>query len=96
MRTGVVDFSNRRSTESRNHQIFRVGKNQGIIVGPSKRRLRPKLCEPAANRQIFGLAKKIKGIILRPAKQCLRSKLCELAANRQFLASEKMKTSASE
>jgi hypothetical protein len=44
----------------------------------------------------FRFSQKIKGIILRPAKQCLRSKLCELAANRQFLASEKMKTSASE
>jgi hypothetical protein len=37
---------------------FSRRQNQGIIVGPSKRRLRPKLCEPAANRQIFGLAKK--------------------------------------
>ena len=91
--SGAVDFQNCPYRFRFSSDFSHRTKTTGFLLRPSKRRLRPKLCELAANLQIFDLAKKIKRIVLRPAKQCLRPKLRELAANRPFLATANMEHS---
>jgi hypothetical protein len=72
-----------------NRQIFRVAKIAGIIVRPSKRSPRPKLCESDSEPPDFRLSQKNQRKRSSAPKQCLRPELCQLATNRQILASEK-------